>query len=107
MLATPSLASHSAELILLLAERRLTGVFHCCGGEPATRMELARAAADVFELDPGLLRSGPPDPAALPPAPIPYDTSLDARATAAALAVPLPTVRELLAAFRSERSPTP
>jgi dTDP-4-dehydrorhamnose reductase len=107
MLATPSLASHSAELILLLAERRLTGVFHCCGGESATRMELARAAADVFELDPELLRSGPPDPAALPPAPIPYDTSLDARATAAALAVPLPTVRELLAAFRSERSPTP
>ncbi len=51
MRATPSLASHSAELILLLAERRLTGVFHCCGREAATRMELARAAADVFELD--------------------------------------------------------
>jgi dTDP-4-dehydrorhamnose reductase len=103
MRATPSLASHSAELMLLLAERRLTGVFHCCGGEAATRMELARAAADVFELDPGLLRSGPPDPAALPPAPIPYDTSLDTCATAAALGVELPGLHELLARFRADR----
>jgi dTDP-4-dehydrorhamnose reductase len=107
MYATPSLASHSAELMLILAERRLTGVFHCCGREPVTRMELAREAAEAFDLDPGLLRSGAPDPAALTHAPIPYDTTLDARATEAALGVRLPDVAELLQRFRAERQTGP
>lgn len=101
--ATPSLASASAELILLLAERGLRGVFHCCGGKPATRAELARAAAEELGLDASLLRFGPPPPGALPPAPVPRDTSLDARATAAALGMELPSVRELLRRFRRER----
>jgi dTDP-4-dehydrorhamnose reductase len=107
MRATPSLASHSAELMLMLAERRLTGIFHCCGGEPATRMGVARKAAEVFELDAGLLRSGPPEPAALSHAPIPYDTTLDARATGAALDVQLPDVGGLLARFRAEPRASP
>lgn len=104
MRATPSLASHSARLLLELCARRLTGVFHCCGDEPTTRMDLAREAADVFALDASLLRSGSPDPAALPRAPIPYDTSLDASATASALEITLPTVRELLELYRAERA---
>jgi dTDP-4-dehydrorhamnose reductase len=103
MRATPSLASHSAELMLRLVERRLQGIFHCVGAEATTRMALARAAAEAFELDRGLIRSGPPDPAALPPAPVPHDTSLDAGATAAALGVQLPGVGELLRRFRTER----
>ena len=107
MHATPSLASHSAELMLILAERRLTGVFHCCGSEPATRMGLARKAAQVFELDASLLRSGPPDPAAFRHAPIPYDTTLDARATEAAVGARLPEVGELLTRFRAERQTAP
>jgi dTDP-4-dehydrorhamnose reductase len=103
MRATPSLASHSAELIVGLVEGRRRGIFHCVGGEAVTRMELARAASDIFELDADLIRSGPPDPGALPPAPIPYDTSLEARATAGALGVELPGLRELLTRFRAER----
>jgi hypothetical protein len=66
-------------------------------------MELARAAAEVFELDPGLLREGPPDLAVIPPAPIPYDTSLRAERTAEAIGYELPSVRELLGRFRAER----
>lgn len=104
--ATPSLASHSARLILDLCERGLTGTFHCVGREATTRMELARAAAKVFELDASLLRSGPPDPAALPPEPVPQDTSLIAEKTAAALGTELPSVRELLELFREERRST-
>jgi hypothetical protein len=65
---------------------------------------LARAAVELFELDASLPRSGAPDPAALPPAPVPYDTSLDASATAAALEVTLPTVHELLELYREERA---
>ena len=106
MVATPSLANLSAEWMLELAERGLRGVFHCCGGEATTRMHLARETARVFELDEALLTGGPPDPAALPPAPIPYDTSLDARTTARALARELPSVRELLRLFRAERETT-
>lgn len=103
MRATPSLASHSARLISAIAERGLTGIHHCVGAEPTTRMQLAQAAADVFGLDASLLRSGPPDPGALPPEPVPRDTSLRGEATAAALGVELPSVRELLALFRDER----
>lgn len=103
MVATPSLASLSAAWLLELAERELRGVFHCCGGEATGRMPLARLAARVFELDDGLLRGGPPDPAALPGAPIPYDTSLDARATARALERELPSAEELVRLFRRER----
>jgi dTDP-4-dehydrorhamnose reductase len=104
MRATPSLAGHSARLVLELCGRRLTGVFHCVGGEATTRMELARAAAEVFELDASLLRTGLPDPDAIPPEPVPRDTSLVADATASALDLRLPSVRELLALFRAERA---
>lgn len=104
MRATPSLASHSAELIVRIAERRATGVFHCCGADSVSRRELAEAAVRAFGLDGSLLRSGPPDPAALPPAPVPYDTSLAADATAATLGVTLPSLAELLARFSAERS---
>jgi dTDP-4-dehydrorhamnose reductase len=104
MRATPSLASYSSGLLVELCERRLTGIYHCVGGEAATRMELARATAEVFGFDPSQVRSAAPDPAALPPAPIPYDTTLDARATASALGVTLPSVRELLESYRAERA---
>ena len=104
MVATPSLASLSSAWLLELAERGLRGVFHCCGGQATTRTELARTAAQVFELDESLLRVGPPGPDALPPARIPYDTSLDARGTALALGRNLPSVRELLHGLRAERA---
>jgi dTDP-4-dehydrorhamnose reductase len=101
--ATPSLASLSAEWMLELVEKGRRGIFHCVGGGSVTRMELARRAARAFGLDESLLRSGPPDPAAVPPAPVPYDTSLDARATARALGRELPSLGRLLDAFRAER----
>jgi dTDP-4-dehydrorhamnose reductase len=104
MVATPSLGSLSAEWMLDLAEHGQRGIFHCCGGEATTRMGLAREAARAFGLDESLLTTAPPDPAALPPAPIPYDTSLDATATAAALDRRAPTVIELLELFRVERA---
>lgn len=104
MIATPSHAALSADWMLELVERGLEGVFHCCCGEAVTRLGLARKAARAFHLDESLLRSGPPDASALPPAPIPYDTSLDARATARALGREPPSVSELLAALLAERN---
>ena len=100
MLATPTLATDAGELIWRALERGVTGVLHCCGGEHAGRVTLARRAAVAFDLDPGLVRTGPPPDA--PPAPVPYDTRLDAAATAARLGVELPGLDDQLARLRHE-----
>ena len=102
MVATPSLASDSAEQILEIGKRRLDGVFHCCGRDAVGRMELAHLACEVFELDPDLLRGGPPDPEAMPGAPIPYDTSITAPRTSRLLDREPVGVRDLLVRFRKE-----
>ena len=100
MVATPTLATDVGELIWRLLERGRTGIHHLCGGEHASRAGLAHAAVDVFDLDSDLLRFGPP-PAA-PGVPVPYDTRLDASATAAALGVELPSLRAQLEKLRRE-----
>jgi dTDP-4-dehydrorhamnose reductase len=100
--ATPTLASDAGELLWRIVEQERRGIFHCCGGESVDRGTLARRAIEVFELDGELLRHGPPDCASLPPAPVPYDTSLDGTATARALGVDLPGLDELLGRMRRE-----
>ena len=102
MIATPSLASSCAELIWRIVDRDRRGVFHCCGGETVGRWRLAEETAEIFGLDGSLLREGRPDPGSLADAPVPYDTSLTARMTAAALDAELPSVRELLVELRYE-----
>jgi dTDP-4-dehydrorhamnose reductase len=101
-IATPTLASDAAELMWRLVERELTGTFHCCGGEAVHRVELARRTVAAFGLDEALLRVGPPDPAVLAGGRAPHDTSLDARATAAALDVELPGLDAMLARLGEE-----
>jgi dTDP-4-dehydrorhamnose reductase len=101
-LATPTLAPDAAELIWRALDRELTGILHCCGGEHADRLGLARRAAEAFELDPGLLDAGPPPAGAVPAGGVPYDTRLDARATASALDVELPDLDTMLARLRAE-----
>jgi dTDP-4-dehydrorhamnose reductase len=76
-----------------------TGIHHCCGDEAISRTELAQKAARALDLDPDLLDFGPPPPQRFP---IPYDTSLDGSATAAALGVPAPSVDEQLRRFSRE-----
>jgi dTDP-4-dehydrorhamnose reductase len=98
-LATPTLASDAAQLIRRIAEGGHRGVFHCCGGESVSRRELALRTVEAFGLDGDLLSFGP---APEQPFPVPYDTRLDATATAAALGVELPDLDTQLA--RLERS---
>ena len=108
MVASPSLASECAEVMWrIAADTEAAGVFHCCGGESAGRMELARMACDVFDLDPAPLSSTPPDTGAVGAVgefPIPYDTSLTVRRTRDVLGYEPPGIRELLTRFRRERS---
>jgi dTDP-4-dehydrorhamnose reductase len=100
-LATPTLAEDAAALIARIAAGGFRGIFHCCGGESVSRRELALRTVEVFELDGELLDFGPaPDPGF----PVPYDTRLDASATAAALGVELPSLDAQLR--RLERSLT-
>lgn len=103
--ATPSLASESAEMILRIAQQDKHGIFHCCGGEAIERSAFARLIAEIFDLDAGLLRFGPPDPndpGSLHGYPVPRDTSLDANRTAQALSYELPSVREQVQIYRRQ-----
>ncbi len=100
--ASPVLATTAAELIHAIVERRLTGIYHCCGGEPIDRRSLAVRTAAAFGLDAGLLEFAPPPADVLPPGPVPYDTSLSGAATEEALDRQLPSVDELLTGLRAE-----
>lgn len=100
MVATPSLALECGEIMLAIGEGRHDGVFHCCGGDSVTRRELAELACDVFDLDVDLLRYGPPDPASMLSAPVPYDTSLTTPRTDRLLSRSATPLRTLLTRFK-------
>lgn len=103
-IATPSLASESARMIRRIGELGEPGTFHCCGADAMSRHDFAQRVCDVFGLDTGLLRVGPPDPRAMGTEPIPYDTSLDATTTSQRLGMRLLGIRDLLTRFRDEYS---
>lgn len=108
MVASPSLASECAEVMWrIAADESAAGIFHCCGSESTGRMELARLACEVFDLDPSLLSSTAPDRSgvgAVGEFPIPYDTSLSVRRTREVLGYDPPNIRDLLTRFRHERT---
>jgi len=101
-LATPTLATDAAEMIwrALVVER--IGILHCCGGEHTDRGSLVRGAAEAFGLDVDLLDTCPPPAGVIPAGGAPFDTRLDARATASALAVELADLDAMLARLRTE-----
>ncbi len=85
----PTLATEIGEMIVRIIQMDQSGIFHCCGGESATRLELAETTAQVFGLDADLIEPSSPDPsnpASLTGIPVPQDTSLDFGSTARRLA---------------------
>jgi dTDP-4-dehydrorhamnose reductase len=105
MRATPTLATEIGEMIMRIIELDGRGIFHCCGGEGVTRLELAQATAEVFDLDRGLISPGPcdpNDPASLRGIPVPNDTRLSASYTAEQLDYPLLNVRQTLRKLRQQ-----
>jgi dTDP-4-dehydrorhamnose reductase len=100
--ATPTLATDAAAMIWRALERGATGILHCTGGEHADRVGLARRAVAAFGLDEDLLDVGPADPAALGDGAVPYDTRLEATATAARLGVELPDLDTMLGRLRAQ-----
>ena len=106
MVATPSLASHCAEMMLRIATSDAQGIFHCCGGEAIGRRALALLAAQEFGCDTGLIRTGPPDPhdpGSRQGIPIPYDTSLSAIESARRLDVDLLSARQIIQGYRRQK----
>ena len=73
---SPTLNTNLAEMILEVAERRLTGVYHLAGATRVSRYEFASIVAEAFDLDKELIR-----PIAMDElewrAPRPRDSSLD------------------------------
>ncbi|MGQ9597947.1 MAG: SDR family oxidoreductase [Anaerolineae bacterium] len=59
--ANPSLASDIAGALLTIAEQDQRGLFHCCGRDSVSRLELAQAVADVFGFDRSLVRAAQPE----------------------------------------------
>jgi dTDP-4-dehydrorhamnose reductase len=101
-IATPTLATDAARMIWRALELEATGVLHCCGGEHADRVGLARRAIEVFELDPELLDVVAPPQGAVGAERVPRDTRLDAGFTARALGVELPNLDTMLVRLRAE-----
>jgi dTDP-4-dehydrorhamnose reductase len=105
-LATPTLATDAGELMWLALTGEVTGILHCCGGEHADRVGLARRAIEVFELDGELLDVAPPPAEAISGGGIPRDTRLEATATARALRTTLPDLDTMLGRLRREVEPS-
>jgi dTDP-4-dehydrorhamnose reductase len=61
VLANPSLASDVADALLAIASQDQVGLFHCCGRDSVSRLELAQAVADAFGYDRGLVRAAAPE----------------------------------------------
>lgn len=100
--ATPSLASEIGSTITRIISRRAHGHFHIVSDDAVRRIELARLACDVFELDPDLLHEAPPPAAERFTEPVPVDTSLSNDRLHTDLDIGRVRVRDLLEALRAE-----
>lgn len=74
--ASPVTAPEIGARLLLALDKRAEGILHVVGGDAVTRLELAEETCRVFDLDAGLLRTGPVPEGEMLPAPMPFDTSL-------------------------------
>lgn len=99
---SPSLAAEIGAQVERVVLRRAGGTFHLVGDDAINRMGLAELVCDVFGLDRGLLRQGPPPESELFPAPVPVDSSLGNEATKRALDLGPTSLRSLLETFRTE-----
>jgi dTDP-4-dehydrorhamnose reductase len=105
MQGTPTLASEIGAVVLRIIEQDRRGIFHCCSTDSTSRRELARVTAKAFDLDAGLLRFGPPDPAdpaSLTGFPVPKDTTLSCGFTATQLGYQPLDLFQILAKLRGQ-----
>ena len=103
--ANPTLATDGADSVMQIYSRNLQGIFHTCGSESIHRVDFAKKVAEVFELDAGLIRTGPIDAEllqALDGFPIGQSTCLDTRETDRKLGKQQCDVEDGLRQFRQQ-----
>lgn len=104
-IAHPTLASDGAAQLLRLVRSDVRGIFHCFGSEYTSRLEMAYAVADLFQVDRSLLVPIPTDPEVLRAherVQIPYRIRSSTAKTAAALGEDTLGVAEALRRFKVE-----
>ncbi len=83
--ANPTLASDCADAMLTIFTRKKQGIFHCCGRDLCTRVELGGQVARTFELDVSKVRAATPNEMDLPSmkesSPLPLQTCLEVSET--------------------------
>jgi dTDP-4-dehydrorhamnose reductase len=103
-LDNPIEASDLAELLLTIATGDHRGVFHTCGRDSVSRLEMALLVADVFGFDRALVRAATPDEmdARLLTGKLtaPLDSRLQFARSEARLNCPYPRLRDGLTRFR-------
>jgi dTDP-4-dehydrorhamnose reductase len=103
--ATPTLATEIGEMIVRIVQLDRQGIFHCTGGEGASRLDLALATARGFDCDPKLIRTEQHDLAAAgwpETHRVPKDTRLKAEHTAAQLEHPLLSLQDTVGELRRQ-----
>ena len=102
MVASPSHATEIGAIVHRMIDREVEGTFHLMANESIGRMELALLAAEIFELDPELITTGPVPPEGVFPAAVPRDTSLDSTQTRHILDLGSYSVTDYLHMFKRE-----
>lgn len=102
MVASPSHATEIGAIVHRMIDREVEGTFHLMANESIGRMELALLAAEIFELDPQLITTGPVPPEGVFPAAVPRDTSLDSTQTRHILDLGSYSVTDYLHMFKRE-----
>ncbi len=101
-IASPVTAPEIGARVLLALQKQADGVLHVVGADAVGRLELARTAAEVFDLDPGLIVTGPVPDGQMLPAPVPFDTSLSTPRTDEVLGVKPYGIVDQLRALKQE-----
>lgn len=101
---TPLCADDLADRILDLIDRQAAGLYHLCGGEAVTKFDFARALAEAFDLDPGLVFPATLAGSALA-APRPRTLYLRSTRAEKLLGAPMPNLALGLSRFRGSFQP--
>ena len=101
---SPTLNTNLAEMILEIAERKLTGVYHLAGATRVSRYKFASMIAETFDLDKDLIRPVTMDKLEWI-APRPKDSSLDVLKAMKTLRKKPIRIEEALKRLREEIEP--
>jgi dTDP-4-dehydrorhamnose reductase len=100
--ATPVTSSEIGAGIERIISRGAHGTFHVVASNAVTRFELADQTCEIFELDSRLVGRCVPPPESRFPEAVPVDTSMSSERTREVLGLAPSTVRDHLAALRTE-----